>query len=226
MGVCNCSMFCCMLLYVHSSIAIILMGKRELIALLNLSSLCLMMVERLFLTVPRGCLQFVIVVFPDHTHLLFLHLSISNDIVSTKIYDKHDDFDFEIVNFPFLDGAVPRSTSYGVYISQLIRFARASSYVADFNTRNKLITQKPFKQGYRYHKLRKTFFFKFYRQHYYLISKFQIELKFLLRKGLLEPEFYGDLVYKLKKIVGANNFSVQFIKIISHYKKIGYNSNV
>ena len=72
-GVCNCSMFCCTLLYVHSSIAIILMGKRELIALLNLSSWCLVMVERLFLAVPRGCLQFVIVVFPDHTHLLFLY---------------------------------------------------------------------------------------------------------------------------------------------------------
>ena len=72
MRVCNCSMFCCTLLYVHSSIAIILMGKRELVALLNLSSWCLVMVERLFLTVPRGCLQFVIVVFPDHTHLLFL----------------------------------------------------------------------------------------------------------------------------------------------------------
>ena len=75
MGVCNCSMFCCTLVYVHSSIAIILMGKRELIALLNLSSLCLVMVEQLFLTVPRGCLQFVIVVFPDHTHLLYLMLS-------------------------------------------------------------------------------------------------------------------------------------------------------
>ena len=71
MGVCNFSMFCCTLLYVHFSIAIILMGKRELIALLNLSSWCLVMVERLFLTVSRGCLQFVIVVFPDHTHLLF-----------------------------------------------------------------------------------------------------------------------------------------------------------
>ena len=71
MGVCNCSMFCCMLLYVHSSIAIILMGKRELIALLNLSSWCLMMVERLFLAVQQGSLQFVIVVFPDHTLLLF-----------------------------------------------------------------------------------------------------------------------------------------------------------
>ena len=73
-GVCNCSMFWCTLLYVRSSIAIILMGKRELIALLNLSSWCLVMVERLFLAVPRGCLQFVIVVFPDHTHLLVLRV--------------------------------------------------------------------------------------------------------------------------------------------------------
>ena len=65
-------MFCCMFLYVHSSIAIILMGKRELVALLNLSSWCLVMVERLFLAVPWCCLRFVFVVFPDHTHLLFL----------------------------------------------------------------------------------------------------------------------------------------------------------
>ena len=72
MGVCNCSMFCCTLLNVHSSIAIILMGKKDLVALLNLSSWCLVMVERLFLAVPRGCLRFVIVVFPDHTHVLFL----------------------------------------------------------------------------------------------------------------------------------------------------------
>ena len=68
---------------------------------------------------------------------LDVHLSISNYIVSTKIYDKRDDFDFEIVNFPFLDNDVPRSTYYGVYISQLIRFARASSHDTDFNTRNK-----------------------------------------------------------------------------------------
>ena len=71
MGVSNCSMFCCTSLYVHSSIAINLMGKRELVALLNLSSWCLVRVERLFLAVPQGCLQFVIVIFPDHTHLLF-----------------------------------------------------------------------------------------------------------------------------------------------------------
>ena len=71
---------------------------------------------------------------------LDLHLSISNDSISTKMYDKRDDFDFEIVNFPFLDGDVPRSTSDGVYISQLIRFARASSHIANFNTRYKLST--------------------------------------------------------------------------------------
>ena len=77
MGVCNCSLVCCTLLYVHSSIAIIFMGKRKLIALLNVSSWCLVVVERLFLAVPRGCLQFVIVVFPDHTHLLFYKLPVS-----------------------------------------------------------------------------------------------------------------------------------------------------
>ena len=105
----NCSLFCCTLLYVHSSIAIILMGKRKLVALFNL--------------------------------------------------------------------------------------------------------------------FRKTFS-KFYRRYYDLISKFQVGLKSLLRKGLSEPDIYGDLVYKLKKIVGSNNFSAQFIRIISHYKKIGYNINV
>ena len=73
MGVCNCSMFCCTLLDVHSSIAIILMGKRELVVLLNLSSWCLVMVEWFFLAVPWCCLRFVIVVFPDYTHLLFLN---------------------------------------------------------------------------------------------------------------------------------------------------------
>ena len=115
---------------------------------------------------------------PSDTKAAFLdlHLSISNDNVSTKVYDKRDDFDFEIVNFPFLDGDVPRSTSYEVYISQLIRFARTSSYVDDFNIHNKLLTQKLLKQGYPYHKLRKTFS-KFYRRYYGLLSKFQVGLR-------------------------------------------------
>ena len=153
---------------------------------------------------------------------LDLHLSISNGFVSSKIYDKRDDFDFDIVNFPFLDGDVPRSTSYGVYISQLIRFARVSSDVVDFNARNKSLTAKLLQQGYRYHKLRNTFS-KFYRRHYELVS---VGLKTLLHQGLSEPEFYGDLVYKFKKIVGRVDFSDQFRKIIVRYKRIGYNINI
>ena len=73
---------------------------------------------------------------------LDLNLSIHNDIVSTKIYDKRGDFNFDIVNFAFLDGDVPQRPSYGVQISQLIRFARASSHVTDFNYRNKFLTAK------------------------------------------------------------------------------------
>ena len=113
------------------------------------------------------------------TPFLDLHLSISNGFVSSKSYDKRDDFDFDIVNFPFFDGDVPHSTSYGVYISQLIRFTRVSSHVADFNARNKSLTAKLLQQGYRYHKLRKTFS-KFYRRHYELVSKFNVGLKTLL----------------------------------------------
>ena len=86
MGVCNCYMLCCTLLYVHFSIAIILMGKRELIALLNLSSWCLVMVDWLFLAVPRGCLQFVIVVFPDHAHLLFFTNPFSSSFEGNELY--------------------------------------------------------------------------------------------------------------------------------------------
>ena len=89
---------------------------------------------------------------------LDLHLSISNCFVSSKIYDKRDDFDFDIVNIPFSDDDVPRRPSYGVYISQLIRFARVCSHVDDFYTRNKFLTAKLLKQGYRYHKLRKASF--------------------------------------------------------------------
>ena len=83
------------------------------------------------------------------------------------IYDKRDDFNFYIVNFPFF---------YGVYISQLIRFARASSHVTDFNNRNKFLTAKLLRQGYRYHKLRKAFS-KFYCRQFELIEKFHVSLK-------------------------------------------------
>ena len=120
---------------------------------------------------------------------------------------------------------VPRSASYGVYISQLIRFARVSSHVDDFNTRNKVLTAKLLRQGYRYHKLRKAFS-KFYRRHFDIVSKYNVGLKTLLLQGLSEPEFYGDLVYKFRKIIGKIDFPYHFKKIIVRYKKIGYNINV
>ena len=85
------------------------------------------------------------------------------------------------MNFPFLDGDVPRSKSNGVYISQLIRFARVSSHVDDFNTRNKVLTAKLLRQGYRYQKLRKAFS-KLYR-HFVLVSKYNVGLKTLLLQG-------------------------------------------
>ena len=131
---------------------------------------------------------------------LDLHLYISDGFVKTKRYDKRNDFDFDTVNFPFLDGDVPRSTSYDVYISQLIRFARVSSHVDDFNTRNKVLTAKLLRQGYRYHKLHNAFS-KLYRRHFYTVSKYNVILKTLPLQGLSEPKFYGDLVYKFRKII-------------------------
>ena len=156
---------------------------------------------------------------------LDLNLSITNGIVSFKNYDKRDDFNFEIVNFPFVDGDVPRSPSYGAYISQLIRFASVWSNVDDFNNRNLFLTAKLLKQGHRYHKIRKAFS-KFYRRHSVLIVKYNIGLKTPLQQGISEPIFYGDLVYKFKRIVGKPRFSDQFKKIIKRYIKVGYNLDV
>ena len=118
---------------------------------------------------------------------LDLHLSISNGFVSSKIYDKRDDFDFDIVDFPLFRWRCSTSSSLrSIYLS-----ARVCSHVDDFNTCNKCLTAKLRKQGYRYLKLGKAFS-KFYRRHYEMISKFNVGLKSLLHQGLLEPEFYGD----------------------------------
>ena len=104
-----------------------------------------------------------------------LHVSNSNGFVSSKIYDKRDDFDFDIVIFPFFWMDVSHSTSSGVYISQLVRFARVYSHVTDFNARNKILIAKLLHQGYRYRKLRKLFFLsKFYHRHFELVSKFKV----------------------------------------------------
>ena len=104
------------------------------------------------------------------------------------------------LEWPVIDGEVPRSASYCVYTSQLIGFARVSSHVDDFNTRNKVLKAKLLRQGYIYHTLRKAFS-KFYRRHFDIVSKFNVELKTLLLQGLSEPEFYGDLVYRFRKII-------------------------
>ena len=151
---------------------------------------------------------------------------IHNDIVSAKIYDKRDVFNFDIVNFPFLDGDFPQRPSYGVYISRLnIRFARACSHVTHFNNRNKLLTAKLLKQGYRYHKLRKAFS-KFYRRYIELIEKYHVSLKRLMQQGFCNPEFYGDLVYKFKKITGNPNFSNLFKRIVNRFKRSGYSLDI
>ena len=85
-------------------------------------------------------------------------MSITNDIVSSKIYDKLDDFNLEIVNYPFFNGNAPRSPFYGVYISYLIHFARVCSNVVVPNNRNLFLTARLIKQGYRYHRIREAFF--------------------------------------------------------------------
>ena len=116
------------------------------------------------------------------------------------IYDKRDDFDFDIhrVNYPFLDGDVSRRTSYWVYISQRIRFARASSDVSDFNYRNKVLTAELLRQDYRYHKLRT--FSKFYRRNNGLVEKYNVSLRKLLQQGISEQYFY--MVKELEKLCG------------------------
>ena len=152
----------------------------------------------------------------SNTEALFfyLDLSITNGIVTTEIYDNQDDLNFEIVHFPFLVGGIQCSPSYGVYISQLIRFERVCPDVDNFNNRNKVLTSKLLKQGYRYHKIRKAFSF------YYRHSEFDICFKTLLQQGISELVFNGDLVYTFKRIVGKPNFSDQFNKIINRYKRV------
>ena len=107
-----------------------------------------------------------------------------------------------------------------VYISQLIRIARASSHVTD-----KLLTAKLLKQGYRYHKLREAFS-KFYRRHFILIKKYHASQKNLMQQGICNPEFFGDLVYKFKKIIGNLNFSYLLKRRVNRFKRAGYSLDI
>ena len=148
--------------------------------------------------------------------------------MSSKIYDKRDEFD--IVNFLFLDGDIARATSCGDYISQLIRIARVSSQVADLNTRNTILTMKFLKESYRYHKLRKAFS-QFYRRYCDLVSKFNVGLKSLLKRGLSKIELYGDFnrvhMHNLHTgvvfLLGANlhpGMNLLSLKLLLYVKKI------
>ena len=119
----------------------------------------------------------------------------------------------------------PAYMSSLAYISKLIRFATASSNVNDFNCRNKALTTKLLSQGYRYHKLHKTFS-KFYRRHSGLVNKYNVSLRKLLQQGISAPEFYGDLVYRISKNVGKSNLAEQFRKLINRYKRKGYNQYI
>ena len=105
------------------------------------------------------------------------------------------------MNFHFLDGDVPHSVSYGVDICQFIRFARVSSNVDDLNTRNKVLTAKRFRQGYRYHNLNKAFS-EFYRRHFDIVSIYDFRLRTLLLQGLSDPDFDRDLVYDWLVVLG------------------------
>ena len=112
-----------------------------------------------------------------------------------------------------------------IYLNLRIRFARVSSHVTDFNNRNKFLTAKLLKQGYRYYKLPKAFS-KFYLRHFELIEKYHVSLKKLLQQGICNPEFYGDLVYKFMKIIGNPNFSNLFKRIVKRFKRARYSLDI
>ena len=155
---------------------------------------------------------------------LDLNLCISNGTVSTKIYDKRDDFDFDIVNFPFLDGDVPRRTSYGyTYLNLLDSPGLLQSLVALTAVIKPLL---PNFLGRAIVILFIRHFRNFYRRHSALVEKYSVSLKTLLQQGISEPELYGDLVYRFRKIVGKSNFSEQFRKLTNRYKRIGYSLDI
>ena len=126
----------------------------------------------------------------DHqASYLDLDLSYNRDKrLQFKLYDKRDDFNFNIVNFPFLSSNIPQSPAYGVYVSQLIRYARAFSAYSDFLVRSRLLTSKLLGQGYNRFKLITTFK-KFYGRHYDLIGKFQLSVTHMVTDLFLETLF-------------------------------------
>ena len=158
------------------------------------------------------------------TSFLDLNIKVIDNDIHTSVYDKRDDFGFPIVNFPWLSGDVPRLPSYGIYISQLVRFARCCTSVLDFHFKKLLITSKLLTQGYRYRKLLKTFG-KFFRSLSDLLSEIgDISFQEHLSKGISHPVFYGDLVYKLRRVKDTTNFISSGSKIVKRLQRRHYDS--
>ena len=159
---------------------------------LNLRNIFLIFIQRNFVEQSKY--------FRQRNFFPFLKIKVIGSAVHTSVYDKRDDFGFPIANFPWLSGDVPRLPSYGVYISQLVRFARCCTGFSDFHSKILQITSKLLTHGYRYHKLRKTFG-KFFRSYSDLLSKFgEISFQEYVLEGISHPILYGDLVYKLKRV--------------------------
>ena len=156
------------------------------------------------------------------TSFLDLNIKVIGNDIHTSVYDKRDDFGFPIVNFPWLSGDVPRLPSHGIYISQLVRFARCCTSVFDFHSKNLQMSSKLLTQGYRYHKLRKTFG-KFFRSYSELLSKFgAISFQEYVCKGVTHPVFYSDLIYKLRRVKGETNFISSGSKIVKRLRRRQY----
>ena len=155
------------------------------------------------------------------TSFLDLNIKVICSDIHNSVYDKRNDFGFPIVNFPWLSGDVPRLPSYGIYISQLVRFTRCCTSVLDFHSKTLQITSKLLTQDYRYHKLRKTFG-KFFKS-YIILSKFgEISFQEYASKGISYPVFYGDLVYKLRRVKHTPNFISPGSKIVKRLRRRQY----
>ena len=137
---------------------------------------------------------------------LDLNLKVIGSVVHTSVYNKRDDFGLPIVNFPWLSGDVPRLPSYGVYISQLVKFAMCCTSILYFHSINLQITSKLLTHGNRYHKLRKILR-KLFGSYSELLSEFgEILFQEFVSEGIFHPVFYGDLVYKLRRVKCEVNY--------------------
>ena len=159
------------------------------------------------------------------TSFLDLNIKVIGNDIHTSVYDKRDDFWFIIVNFPWLSGDIPRLPSYGIYISQFDLLDVVLAFLISI-LKNLQITSKLLTQGYRYHKLRKTFG-KFFRSYSEFLSKFgAISFQEYVSKGITHPVFYGDLVYKLRRVKSESNFISSGSKIVKRLRRRQYEPEI